>query len=923
MKSAKQTRESVHHVSDVIMSKVKILPILLCILTTAMIVKVVAKDLPPEMINDSDKPYALKMNLENPWRPAQQKIVLPINKDRPQSATLKFPGRKVPQNKLLVLRFRSRFHWSVVGGSNHFLAMNLNGQSVDSETKDGMFRILNRMEPFARTTDPRFPRESYFKKTYGPPALLTMFSSGWKSLEPIFISDRKELFWYVIDITDLAKQKGGNVLELKNLAPLKSFTRDMSEYPLLIDDLEIGLVPVSSRVFKQDVDADFNAFKVAQSLSGIDIAISNGGAFRVNFNNDSYLLKSSFSEAGKSIKHHLFSSSPDKSWDVSVKKDNDTLIAIGTAGSYTITRKADLDGSFIRITDTIKNTSDRDIGIIIEHSLLTGRPTDSWRLAGIKNVPTTNRPCYNPTIHASQKNSGLGIAIKDSVFRAEMSVAASFNRIFTMSNEQFGLKKGASYTMQWSLRIGGPDFWEFINALRRDWNVNHTIPGMFSFFYPRTTPIITPSGLLKNRKKLQAYVKHIRIDTFSAAPWYNYFFESPEKLKVPFKHFKNPKQFKKEVQEIATALKAVQPDAKIIASLESFLCYKSVDFFKGTLPKFWTDTKGAKNSKNRSIAPHSFSLSSAGTKVVDATPWRDSVFRDKKGNVEVDLYYTWCYEGDSDGGANLKVFPTLNNHWQKEFMGVIDYCINKCGLDGVYVDSFNYYNQRTFSIWDGHSVDLDFATGAIKQKYANLTLLTAKARREWVKSCLDKGKIFYTNGKPATSELQDLPFVSFMEAEWSLTQEGIPDAPGAAQSMLHSPLSLGIRPTIHINDKSQHSKLLQRAVISYLRYGSLYCHYSGNVIPLDAPGGYGVLNHMFPFTPVELHEGWVVGKERIITCLSRTYNWPHKAKPACLLFDNRGLLKKGGITFIQKGAGWDVKVSLNDWNETAVIKFSK
>jgi len=303
---------------------------------------------------------------------------------------------------------------------------------------------------------------------------------------------------------------------------------------------------------------------------------------------------------------------------------------------------------------------------------------------------------------------------------------------------------------------------------------------------------------------------------------------------------------------------------------------------------------------------------------VDASPWRDSVYRNQDGRVVIDLYYAHRYR---DGGVNLKLYPTLDNYWERKFIDILDYCVNRCGLDGVYIDSFSYYNQHTYGIWDGHSVDIDPQTGRIRQKYANLSLLTAKARRRWVQYCLDRGKIVYANGKPMTPELQALPYTSFMEAEWSFHLDGKEsDAPRAAQAMLSSPLALGIRPTMHVKDKRRYAEATQRAVIAYLRYGALYCFYAANILPETDDGGYGVLNHMFPFTPVLLHEGWVVGRERIITAVSGTFQWPHPERPVCLRFDIRGKPLPGGFTLHKTPKGWAVGAGLDDWNETAHIE---
>jgi len=193
-----------------------------------------------------------------------------------------------------------------------------------------------------------------------------------------------------------------------------------------------------------------------------------------------------------------------------------------------------------------------------------------------------------------------------------------------------------------------------------------------------------------------------------------------------------------------------------------------------------------------------------------------------------------------------------------------------------------------------------------------------------VKYVTDRGKIVVTNGKPATAELQDTPQLSFMEAEWSFEPfaEEL-SAPRAAQAQLSTPLALGVGPVRWPEAcKTRYAEIVQRAVIAYLRHGALYCHYVTDIPEPDKPGGgeYGITNHMFPFTPVELHEGWVVGNERIVTCVSGTYDWPHKEKPTCLRFDLRGMPVADGFQTKQTRAGWRVTVSLKDWRETAVIE---
>ncbi len=871
--------------------------------------------LPPEMRRARaarPMPKALQFQLKNPWAPPEKTLAIPIG-DEPTSRTLTFPGRRLAKHEILVMRFRTRLATKGFGGWNNYLEIKINGQRLDYFTRDGAERILNRRERFIRTSAPKWPRQGYFQPAVGVPALLVPFGPRWDTLEPRFTSDRREGYWYVLDITDAARQTGTNTIRFTNLARAASWGKSAAELrdsPLLVDSLEIGTLPDSVRAAAPNIDAEFKAFHPAARITsaGAGIDAAPGGALRIRRAGATYILRSAFSEPGPAIRRHFFQTRPDPSWTVRVEAISRGIRITGTCAAYAIRRSITLPaaGNFIQVRDEYRNRTTAAVGIIITHDLLAGRPAASWRLAGLKQAPESQRPGYNPTVFIQNRNAGLGAAVKDGVFRNGMTLEASFRRRFRMTNEHFGLGPGRSYTVSWQLYAGGPDFWDFINRLRRNWHVNHTIPGMYGFFYP-STPSVTPPGVLERPERLQAYLDRLHLDVFAIEPWFEYYYAP--------KWWKPRAVFRARVQKTAAAIKRVEPGARVIACLESFLYYAPKSFFKGTLPKFWTEHDGR---VPRQASFHNTVLSPEGTACVDASPWRDSVFRNRDGRVVIDLYYAQRYH---DGGVNLKVFPTLDNYWQHKFLDMLDYCTETCGLDGVYIDSFSYYNQRTYGFWDGHSVDIDPRTGRIRRKYADLTLVTAKARREWVEHCARRGKIVFVNGKPLTPELQDTPQVSFMEAEWSLHLAGPEsDAPRAAQAMLSTPLALGIRPSMHVKQKKRYPEALQRAVIAYLRYGALYCFYAANILPPGPDCGYGVLNHMFPFTPIELHEGWVVGKERIVTARSGRFQWPHPERPTCLRFDLRGRPEPGGFHLTRTSRGWQIRVDLDDWNETAVIE---
>jgi hypothetical protein len=76
---------------------------------------------------------------------------------------------------------------------------------------------------------------------------------------------------------------------------------------------------------------------------------------------------------------------------------------------------------------------------------------------------------------------------------------------------------------------------------------------------------------------------------------------------------------------------------------------------------------------------------------------------------------------------------------------------------------------------------------------------------------------------------------------------------------------------------------------------------------------------MFPITIEEIHAGWIMGKERIVTCVSGTFAWKGSQKPRVLVYDLAGRPIEARAEFIAKSGGWTVNLRLDDWNEIAVI----
>jgi hypothetical protein len=272
------------------------------------------------------------------------------------------------------------------------------------------------------------------------------------------------------------------------------------------------------------------------------------------------------------------------------------------------------------------------------------------------------------------------------------------------------------------------------------------------------------------------------------------------------------------------------------------------------------------------------------------------------------------------------------------------FVIEDVGLDGFYLDSLMGARHPVWGYshdqWDGVTVDIDPTTGEITHRYTDLALAAATSRREVIRYGLDRGKTVVVNGHPIDRETQSLPAIYFNEAAFvfkamdtSITPDEL-DQWFAGKPTLHarpceahlsSPVVLGFNP-LRIGDlgRDHYAKIITRGAIAFLRHGLLYFHYDSahSVIPESGPasGSYGPINHMFPITPVRLGEGFVEGRERIVTCVSRRFEWPSERKPNVLLFDIDGRPMHHVMRPVRSATGWTVTIELNDWQNIAVVE---
>lgn len=243
-------------------------------------------------------------------------------------------------------------------------------------------------------------------------------------------------------------------------------------------------------------------------------------------------------------------------------------------------------------------------------------------------------------------------------------------------------------------------------------------------------------------------------------------------------------------------------------------------------------------------------------------------------------------------------FPAETNSFGPAIAKNVDAILGPIGADGVYWDEHEYsrWQYHYGEPWDGFSGDVDPAAMTVRRLKSSTTLLTESWRLALAKRILAKGPLI-GNGPPFTRAMAALRFPCFVETG-SITN--------CTQAHLYTPIALGD----HLTERSELDAY--GILLSALDFGCVYHWYNDmNVIPAHPH----ITSYMYPITPVELHEGYILGEERIITNRSGVFGWGDMSAHEVHVFDDtsrevkdfqtREVIEDGArFTELRIGEGW-------------------
>ncbi len=148
-----------------------------------------------------------------------------------------------------------------------------------------------------------------------------------------------------------------------------------------------------------------------------------------------------------------------------------------------------LHSDHIAVADTIRNTSEALLGVIHEVRLQLPRQPESAFLCGhrVKRMKQRSSPAH-PTAMAQFGNLAVGLVAEDDVFRVH-SKAFVEDRAVALSDPQLAILPGKAHTLEWSIyTVPKGDYWDFVNAIRRNWGSNTTLRGPSRWVHPGGVP---------------------------------------------------------------------------------------------------------------------------------------------------------------------------------------------------------------------------------------------------------------------------------------------------------------------------------------------------------------------------------------------------------------------------------------------------
>ncbi len=702
-----------------------------------------------------------------------------------------------------LLKISIRYDNPELGGYGTYAAFALNGVALDAAKNRYESRMVNKPLAFTRETG------QSVSWNLGDGIWHTIFAPNFETSFARYGPDVRDPYSYVLDVSDLIKPNQANELAITSTVPAN-----------LERELVFSVEWMSANLPGQ------NAVVAAPTVSSQPALMVNAnGTLQIATSEKPVVLNSSFSVPGGGQNRFGNASreigSQERQWQPKVSQQGTDRWTIEATGkSYRLTRQIHQTHGRIEVQDSFRNLTGEDVGIIFtnEFDLASHPGINFLRIGGQRGQGVNNiHSAGNPTLFLPLKDSSLTMVAEDDVYRNQGSFYFdTASKKSGISDGMFALAPHAEYTVKWSIyTLTSNDYYDMINRVRRDWNVNFQIQGPIYFTdyhgLAKSTPEALKEMIDRNKVGILAFWEIM----------------SPEP---------SPAWDNKRV--LGRGVGMLGPDSQEQLELQK----QAVANLHAADP-------------NIKVAPYNHAFFIAPEKE-DDPKFKDSWIIDENGQRAKSQY------GDEVFYTDRTVFPTHTNSYGKAYLDLMDHLFDEIKVDWLYWDesdgpgltqpdksapgNINLPANVTYNAWDGHSAVIDPKTGLIQRKFGILPLLSDAVFSEIINKTRARGGNIQFNSVPVTASRQQSQTQSFVETQWDITW--------AYRTHLTTPMAFGLG--------SPDMATLRRTLDFGTIYARTHLGYESDVV-----------SRFYPFTPISLHEGWVKGKERIITNRSDIFGW--------------------------------------------------
>ncbi len=704
--------------------------------------------------------------------------------------TFTVPGFSIEHQVRLSLE--ARIDNARLSGSNPWLRIAVNGTWLAEDA------LLNKLNDFTTVggTDLTWVKGSRFRILYSPD-----FEAALDPENPYSVPEG-DPYRFVLDVTPYV-HPGENTLELQHLKVLE----DPSTMVIRNVQVEVGraIAPPEPEIAPAPT-GPLTTF-VAREPEPIDMTVrlDPGGAIVLEAGGRSFEVATRMGlPAGEWLQ------TPPAGAGVAIERGG-SASAQWPAGVWRVERTVTVHDDHVAVADTLTNTADTLRGLIIEHFAPIAPQPAAVRLAG-RPVTTSASRAYNPahpSVYLRWPDCGLALLAEDDVLRVQATAFRQPER-FGLSDDRLALAGGDAVTLEWSLYpTPGGDYWDFVNAVRRNWDVNFTIPGPFVFgagIYAGWEPEEYAQWMRS---------RNIKIVCGGIAKYADGLYAHGTGILFAPEFIANERDWISKMREAA-------PETLPLCYFHSFCC---------------TEPDGEEKYADSRL------LNAQGEHV--GYPYR----------YRLPLYV-----------------PTRENSYGQSLWGFVDTILDTIGAAGIYWDEMSHsvlwYAEDM--AWDGVSAVIDPDTHEVIRTFTSVPLITQPLKLDIIEHVRERGCFLMANGQATTRTMTRQQIVRFVETN---------TFSAVVNTHLGCPLGLGNH---HGDDTPGESAGNARGILqqSALYYGHYY---------VREPAQWNFYEPMFPFTPVELREGMVIGEERIATAVSGRFGFPDGAEAEVYVVGGDGL----------------------------------